>query len=133
MKRQFGEVIGIRRLDKEERQKKSIITVTMGRPRQRSDGDWECPFRITGLKTQYGYGVDSIQALSTALEGIRAVLSQKESQLSWLGGERGYTGFDRLVTTSLGAKFTKKINQVIDREIITFVNKLERKSRKGKK
>ena len=30
------------------------------------------------------------------------------------GGEPGYQGFDRFVTTSLGEKFNKRLNLIID-------------------
>lgn len=121
MSRQFGEIIGERQLDRKGARGKAL-KVTLGKPRRRKDGDWECPFRVTGLEVRYGYGVDGIQALSTALEGIRVMLEGHAERLSWLGGEAGYTGFDRFLTTSLGEKFNKRLNLTINREIAKFVH-----------
>jgi hypothetical protein len=132
MKRQFGEIIGERQLYRNGSRSK-VSTVTLGKPRRRKDGDWECPFRITGLRVQYGYGVDAIQSLTTALEGVRVMLERSGQRFSWLGGEPGYTGFDRLVTSSLGAKFNQQLNLIIDREIAKFVYALERTHQKRKK
>jgi hypothetical protein len=129
MGRQFGVIIGVRRLYREESPRK-VVTVTLGKPRRMMKGpDWECPFRISGLGirgVQYGYGVDAIQAVTTALEGIRVTLERSGKRLSWVGG-RDDTGFERLVTTSFGPKFTKQLNRVIDREIARFVRALKRR------
>ena len=132
MKRQFGEIIGERQLYRNGSRSK-VSTVALGKPRRRKDGDWECHFRITGLRVQYGYGVDAIQSLTTALEGVRVMLERSGQRFSWLGGEPGYTGFDRLVTSSLGAKFNQQLNLIIDREIAKFVYALERTHEKRKK
>jgi hypothetical protein len=86
--------------------------------------DWECPFRIEGLRTrgiQYGYGVDAVQALTTALEGIRVTLERSGKRLSWIGGAPGDPGFERPVPTSLGLDFSRRLNRMIDREIARFV------------
>ncbi len=131
MRHQFGEIIGERQLNRAGARSKDL-TVTLGKPRRRKDGDWECPFRISGLGTQYGYGVDGIQALITALDGIRVMLERSAQRFSWLGGEPGYTGFDRFVTASLGEKFNKRLNLIIDREIAKFVYLLEQTHQKRK-
>jgi hypothetical protein len=130
MKRVIREVLGERILQGPATFRHRTVTVTLGSPRRRKDGDWECPFRITGVRVQYGYGVDSIQALTTALEGIRVTLERSGKQLTWLGGETGYTGFDRFVTTSFGAKFTEHLNRTIDKEIVKYVNRLKQSHQK---
>ncbi len=132
MKRQFGEIIGERQLDRVGSEEQPI-TVALGKPRKRKDGDWECPFRITGLGVQYGYGIDAIQALTTAIEGVRVMLERTGKRFSWLKGEPGYTGFDRLIPSSLGAKFNVRLNLMIDREITKFVNGLERVHQKRRR
>jgi hypothetical protein len=127
MKRNFGEIIGERKLQRQGGQRSRAMTVTLGKPRRRRDNDWECPFRITGQGVKYGYGVDAIQALSTALEGIRVMLEQSGEKFSWLSGEMGYTGFDRPIPSSLGVKFNMRLNRVIDREVEMFVGSLKKK------
>ena len=112
---------------------RSKVIVDLGKPRRSEKGDWECPFRIRGFGVQYGYGVDAIQALTTALEGIRVTLERSEQKLSWVGGEPGYTGFDRFVTTPFGVRFTKRLNGIIDQEINRFVSVLEKKHQQNVK
>jgi len=84
MKRKFGEIIGERQLSRIGSQGK-VTTIALGKPRRKKDGDWECPFLITGSKIQYGYGVDALQALTTAIEGIRVMLEQSGKTFSLLG------------------------------------------------
>lgn len=132
MKRKFGEIIGERQLSRVGSQEK-YTTIALGKPRRNKDGDWECPFRITGSKIQYGYGIDALQALTTALEGIRVMLEQSGKTFSLVGGEPGYTGFDRPVPSSLGAEFNVRLNRIIDREIAKFVDGLERAHQEKKK
>lgn len=131
MRRPFGTIIGVRRLSRAGSQKGP--TVILGKPRRMRDGeDWECPFRIEGLGSrsrgiQYGYGVDAIQALTTALEGIRVTFEQSGKRLSWIGGRPGDPGFERPVPTSLGLEFSRRLNRIIDREIARFVRIQERR------
>ena len=125
MGRRFGVIIGMRQLSQDGALRKPI-SVALGKPRRMKGGDWECPFRITGFGIQYGYGVDSIQALTTALEGIRVTLRRSGKRLTWVGGDSGDTGFERLVTTSFGVKFTERLDHMIDREIARFVQALKR-------
>jgi hypothetical protein len=109
------------------------VTVTLGKPREMQGEDWECPFQITGLRArgiEFGHGVDAIQALTTALEGIRIRLEQSGQRLSWVGGQPGDPGFERPVTTSFGPGFSKRVNRMVDREITRFVRALERRHRK---
>lgn len=123
MKRSLGGILGVRQLHRRVGSRDKATTVTLGKPRRGKDADWECPFHITGYGIHRGYGVDAIQALTTALEGIRVILEQSEQQFTWLGGD--YIGFDRHVTSSLGRKFNTRLNRIIDLEIRHFVNSLK--------
>jgi len=102
----------------------------------KSGKDWECPFRIGGLGTrgiQYGYGVDAIQALTSALEGIRVTLERSGKRLSWIGGNPGDPGFERPVPSALGLKFSQRLNRMIDREVAQFVRVQERRHARSAK
>ena len=131
MGRPFGLVIGVRRLSRPGCHR---VTVTLGKPRRMKDGeDWECPFRIDGLRSRrilYGYGVDAIQALTTALEGIRVTLEQNGKRLSWISGIPGDAGFERPVPRGLGLEFSRRLNRMVDREIARFVRAQERRHAK---
>ena len=66
------------------------MRVLLGQPRpdKRAKSDWECPFRIQGAGVsivEFGNGVDSMQALTTALESIRVLLDETFGSLAWEG------------------------------------------------
>lgn len=128
MGRPFGPIIAVRQLSGAGSRK---VTVSLGKPRRMKRGeDWECPFRIRGLggsAVQYGYGVDAIQALTTALEGIRVTLERSGKRLSWIGGNPGDSGFERPVPSALGVDFSRRLNRIIDREVAQFVRVQERR------
>jgi hypothetical protein len=125
MGRPFGPIIAMRQLSGARSRK---VTVSLGKPRRMKRGeDWECPFRISGSAVQYGYGVDAIQALTTALEGIRVTLERSGKRLSWVGGNPGDPGFERPVPSALGVDFSRRLNRIIDREVAQFVRVQERR------
>lgn len=133
----FGVVIGTRTLVTRDKSRRTL-TVSLGKPRRmKGNTDWECPFRIhgAGITTiEYGYGVDAIQALTSALEGIRVVLDDTGRPLSWFAILPDDTGFQRLLPISFGAAFSKRLNAIVDREIARELKKLERRSRgRGRK
>lgn len=131
MNRSFGPVIAMRQLSAAGARK---VTVSLGKPRRMKSGeDWECPFRIGGLggrAVQYGYGVDAIQALTTALEGIRVTLERSGKRLSWIGGNASDSGFERSVPSALGVDFSRRLNRIVDREVAQFVRVQERRHAK---
>jgi hypothetical protein len=97
------------------------------RPDKRPGGDWECPFRIQGAgvsSVEFGYGVDSMQALTTALEGIRALLDEKFGSLEW----KEDAGFQRLIPIGFGAAFSRRLERLVDRECHRQLRQLERRT-----
>ena len=75
------------------------ISVQLGMPGPHSDnvGDWSCPCRIQGLGDSDVwtlYGVDSLQAVSQAIELLRRVLADfaREERLTFTWGTD--TGLD---------------------------------------
>lgn len=97
---------------------KSKIVVSIGLPKRHPRLDWECPFLIDGVgesKVESGYGVDSMQALFSALQGIRADIEGRE--LFWLDRKRG-TFLPILAPTGLGKEFEQRVQRAIEREIV---------------
>jgi len=132
MDRKLGVVIAVRQLHGEGRQPK-VVTVKLGMPRRSKERDWECPFSITGLGIrgiQYGRGVDAIQALCMALEGVRVLLERSGARFSWSAGQAGDAGFDRFVPNLFGLRFSKRLNRMIDREVERFARAIEMKHRR---
>ena len=132
MARAFGPILGARRLIVAGSRRP--VTVTLGKPRrsERYAETWECPFGITGLGNRgshYGYGVDAIQALTNALEGIRVTLERSGKRLGWF--EPGdAAGFERVIPSVFGRRFTQRLHRIIDREIALNVRALERRWRR---
>jgi len=86
MKIQIGDVIATRKLTGTWAGKPIDILVEVGKPVPDPQGDWICPFRISGGPQQtlfYAAGLDSMQALYLALCMIGAKLgSEPYVQLS---------------------------------------------------
>jgi hypothetical protein len=66
-----------------------------------------------------------MQALVTALEGIRYHLDQTGLTLTWKDGIPDHTGFQRGIPVSLGATLAKRLERLVDREMARHVRKLE--------
>jgi hypothetical protein len=97
-----GEIIATRRfyfLD--EGNSKRTVSVLLGMPQQSSDSRaYHCSFQVIGIgsqQTQLAQGVDSIEALQSALILIAASLNHLDNQiggrLAWEGGCKGELGF----------------------------------------
>lgn len=125
-------IIGAR--DLREVESSNLIRVKVGKPRKARAGDWVCPFYITGLggPAKYSaYGIDAIQALQMAFEGIRTELHKSGKQMTWVGGEPGDTGFARLLPTAFGPEFSQRLEQLLDQEIAQFAQTAETTHRKA--
>jgi hypothetical protein len=138
--RRIGTILAERRLAEQVTGK--VVRVSLGTPRPRADGDWECPFRIHGAgisRVEFGYGIDSMQALTTALDGIRALLDEAGLALGWKVGAgrdeiwHSETGFTRSITFALGATLRRRLERLVDREIEQHVRRLERRSKRKSK
>ncbi|MEJ2183555.1 MAG: hypothetical protein P8Y66_08525 [Nitrospirota bacterium] len=80
------------------------IRVRLAKPERSEDGDWVCPYEITGFERPTGlrvFGVDAMQALLLAIKGLSVDLEiiarREEGKLSWLGQAGG--GFPSLDET----------------------------------
>lgn len=135
-KPKVGSVIGVRRLLYRDAPTKKLV-VTLGKPR-RSKGrqEWECPFRIKGpgvARLEFGYGVDALQALTTALEGIRAMLDEIGKPLAWSGVLPDHTGFQRMIPIAAGPVISSRLERLVDRELNRYVRQLKRRHEKKRR
>jgi hypothetical protein len=132
-KPKVGNVIGERRLVFRDAPRKTLV-VTLGKPRRtKGRPDWECPFHIKGpgiARLEFGYGVDAIQAITTALEGIRSVLDEIGKPLAWSGVLADHTGFPRNIPIGAGAELAARLELLVDRELNRHVRHLERRHKK---
>jgi hypothetical protein len=115
----FGPVIATRRLTTAGVRPKTV-TVTLGKPRlPKGERDWECPFRISGggiRVLEHAYGVDSMQAVANALQGIRFYLDESGKSFEWLRMPLE-TGFQRFIPWYGDTRFTRKLEKLVDSEV----------------
>lgn len=107
----------------DEADPKVVVEIQIGFPEQRKPDEWACPFRIVGLDaeiSEYGIGMDSLQALIMAHEGIAVALRASGRKLSWLGIP-GETGIRRQIPVHITADFANEIEDHIDAKIAAFV------------
>jgi hypothetical protein len=128
-KPKISNVIGERRLVFRDAPRKKVV-VTLGKPRKmKGHRDWECPFRIKSpgvVRLEFGYGVDALQALTTALEGIRSMLDEIGTPLAWSGVLSDHTGFQRMIPIA-GPEISARLERLVDRELNRHVRQLERR------
>jgi hypothetical protein len=128
-----GRVIGIRRLHDLDSPGKGV-TVTVRVPRRAGD-DWICPYSIAGLgagKPPAAYGVDAIQALSSALLSIDMLLDRSGRRLSWFEEGPAWSGFYKLVPLAPpfhDRALRRRVDRMVQREIDRIVRKLEARQR----
>lgn len=101
--------------------RKVVVSIGLPRPdRFSKHGDWECPFLIEGVgesKVETTYGVDSLQALILAIEGVRVRLEQTGRNLFWLDPNLG-TDIPLNVPTVWGKRLVERVSLAIERETV---------------
>jgi hypothetical protein len=128
--RELGDILGERRIVFRDAPRR-WFTVALGKPRKsEGDRDWHCPFRFKGAslnRLEYAHGVDALQALTMALEGIRSGLDRIGKPLAWSGVLPDHTGFHRLMPISAGGPVVAGIEEFVDREMRRRLREVERK------
>jgi hypothetical protein len=118
----LGQVVA-RRILAEQGVARRKIVVSIGLPRPDTlskHGDWECAFLIQGVgksKVQKTFGVDSLQALMMAIEGVRVSLEQTGRRFFWLDPEIG-TDIPLTVPTIWGKQLVERVRLAIERETV---------------
>lgn len=129
--KRLGVVIAERKLHQRDAPRKGVV-VMLGQPRRpKGAQDWACPFQIRGLgsrRVECAYGVDSFQALTNALAGVRYLLDQSKVALSWSGVLDGDTGVQQLIPLLPEPKETRRLERMIAREMATRLRRLERRA-----
>jgi hypothetical protein len=100
--------------------RKIMVSIGLPRPDPLKGGDWECPFLIEGVgksEVQKAFGVDSLQSLIIAIQGIRVELEQTGRNLFWLGPEIG-PDIPLNVPTVWGKQLVERVRLAIERETV---------------
>jgi len=93
--------------------------VQLGEPEQVAKHEWRCPYEIRGAGARgvkYAYGVDALQALSLAFQGIRALVDSLPHDLDWMG-EPIELAFPRMIPYFGSNKFTRRLQKMVDQEL----------------
>jgi hypothetical protein len=91
-------------------------------PRQVSDQEWACRYVIRGLpgrRQHDAHGIDSLQALSQAMQGIRYYLERSGLPISFLG-QLGDFGIYRAVA-GWDTAMTRRLERLVEREFTKLV------------
>ncbi len=101
--------------------RKIVVSIGLPRPDPLSKhGDWECTFLIEGVnksKVRKTFGVDALQALIVAIQGVRVGLEQTGRRFFWLDPEIG-VDIPLNVPTSWGKQLVERIRLAIERETV---------------
>jgi hypothetical protein len=134
--RALGTVIAERTLTFVE-PRASFVRIRIGKPRKaRTTGDYFCPFSLAGIGDQQvheAWGIDSIQALQNALQAIRLELAPHENSLEWEGGQDGWLGFPKVVPDLFGPTFTRRLENLVERETERFARSHEARNSRARR
>jgi len=100
------------------------VVATISLPEQ--DGrDWRCNFEIAGLAepvSASAVGVDGVQAMMLAFEGVRAHLERSGKPVRFNDGEAGDSYIPRTFPTGYGLEFERRLKKLVDDEVAKLVN-----------
>jgi len=101
--------------------RKIVVSIGLPRPdRLSKHGDWKCPFLIEGMgepKVEQAYGVDSLQALISAITGLRVRLEQSGRNFFWFDPNIG-ADIPLYVPTVWGKRLVERVSLAIERETV---------------
>jgi hypothetical protein len=102
------------------------VEVALAAPERVSEEEWRCALRVKwdeSVRTDFAHGLDALQALINAIEGIRSALLERHEEMSWPGGEPGDPGIPRFVPQFFGLNFANQMNRILDEEIERFATR----------
>lgn len=123
-----GEWICTRRFTADVKGKRRFATAKISRP-VRSGRDWACRMLISsvGKEPILVYGVDRMQAIILALEGVLMTLRNSGIEWRWVHGEKNDLGIPRFVPGGFGREFAARLESLIDAEVDKLAAKGEQR------
>jgi hypothetical protein len=100
------------------------VLATVFEPVMTRPDEWSCAFAITGLArevTAEARGVDGLQALMLASQGIRFHLEASGEALTWVDGEPGEYGIPRPIPDSYGVEIERHLTKLVGDEVARLV------------
>lgn len=96
------------------------VTATIYEPVTTPPDEWTCEIRISGAGDEIvdrARGVDSLQALIVALQGIRLHLDGIGEGLTWFGNEAGAFGIPHPIPDYYGVEVERGLEKLVNDEI----------------
>ena len=118
-----------RRFTADVKGKRRFATAKIGQP-GKSGRDWACKLFISnvGMKeSMLVYGVDQMQAILMAIEGVLTTLRNSGTEWRWIHGEKDDIGIPRFVPGGFGRRFASRLESIIDAETNKLATSAERK------
>jgi len=94
------------------------VLVEIDAPEQRTDGEWTCTYRISGIgrsRTGRAAGDDALHALLLGCAAARRALEPFAAGLTW-NGEPGELGMPELIPDYFGGEFRRRVEQLVRTE-----------------
>lgn len=118
-------------------QPEMTVVVRIGRPVQDPVPalEWVCELEVQGIndsEVKRVHGVDSLQALTMAIDHARKLLDDSGLALSWESGEPGNVGIPRMVPGYLPRPFVIAAERCIDVMVEAFNGTVEEMRRAGR-
>lgn len=96
------------------------VTATIYEPVMVGPDEWKCAFKVTGLDRDVqadAHGVDSLQALTVCVHGLRRQLGKAGHDLLWLDGEPGDLGIPASIPLGYGPKVEEHLTNLLNDEV----------------
>jgi uncharacterized protein DUF6968 len=125
----LGKIIATREFSAKRPTGTVRVLVRIGWPRRRPTGEWACPFQVTGLgrqKIKQAFGIDAFQAVQLVFQAIRLELESKKHKVTshGLGLE---TVLPRPIPAFGDEVFTRRLNKLLEREMLRYVRTARRR------
>lgn len=109
------------------------VVATLYRPVRKGPTDWRCTFSITGLGEPLEVtvrGIDGLQALTVAIDGVRFHLERAPEPLIWLDGEPGDFGLPRSLPYGFGVEVERHLSAMVFAEVSRLVERKKKAARR---
>ena len=100
------------------------VTVSIFEAVQTRPAEWASAFRISGLAQEVnesGRGIDSLQTLMMAIEGVRFYIERSGERLTWEDQEHGYLGLPRSIPDTFGVEVERRLVKMVNDEVTRLV------------
>ena len=99
---------------------KEVVVTLYAATNEHAPHAWTCQFTIEGLSQNasgQGVGMDALQALTVAIQGIRFHLEAAQEDFQWEGGEMGDFGIPLAIPEGFGSRIEERLRSMLNEEV----------------